>query len=119
VIAPAGNQLISECRYFQKSILAIPEPGQYEQGVNAHFVEEIGLGRSYEVDQLSSDAVNTFISRFNCSSERIPNGISDVIHVIRQHLPSVFSVESQAGSGEDVKTRPGIHRKDDPHLKMT
>ena len=118
VISTAGNQLISECRYFQKPILAIPEPGQYEQGVNAHFVEEIGLGKSCEVDNLTADVVNTFISSFKSRSEQIPNGISDVIRVIRQHLPSVFSVESQDGTGENVKTRPGMYRNDDPHLKL-
>jgi hypothetical protein len=62
--------------------------------MNDDYVEEIGLGSSDEVDQLSSDAVNTFISSFNCSSEYLANEISDLIHVIQEHLPSVFSVES-------------------------
>lgn len=118
VIAPAGNQLISECRYFQKPILAIPEPGQYEQAVNAHFAEEIGLGSSCEVSQLSSEIVNTYISGFSCQSNRIPNGVHDVIRVIQTYLPHVFSVESQSGSGEDRLTKLGNHHSDDPHLKM-
>ncbi|MBD3672789.1 MAG: hypothetical protein HUJ26_04620 [Planctomycetaceae bacterium] len=118
VIAPAGNQLISECRYFQKPILAIPEPGQYEQAINAHFAEEIGLGTSCEVSELTTEILNTFISRFSCRSNRIPNGVHDVIRVIRTYLPNVFGVESYGDSGEDRIMKLGNHFLDDPPLKM-
>jgi uncharacterized protein (TIGR00661 family) len=102
VISTAGNQLISECRYFGKPILTIPEPGQYEQAVNAHFVEEIGLGRSCAVKKLTPEVIQDFISSFQCQSERIPNGIFEVIRVIREQLSTVLSVEPQLKSGDDV-----------------
>ena len=101
VIATAGNQLISECRYFGKPILTIPEPGQYEQAVNAHFVEEIGLGRACEVKNLSPEVIQDFISGFQCRSERIPNGIFEVIRVIREQLSTVLSVEPALKTGDD------------------
>jgi uncharacterized protein (TIGR00661 family) len=34
LLCTAGNQLITEARYYQKPCLVVPEPGQYEQYVN-------------------------------------------------------------------------------------
>ncbi len=44
VIASAGYSLISECLYLRKKILLLPLAGQYEQMLNARYVEKLGLG---------------------------------------------------------------------------
>lgn len=44
VIATAGFSLISECLYLHKKMLLLPIQGQYEQMVNAHYVQKLGLG---------------------------------------------------------------------------
>ncbi len=44
VVASAGFSLISECMYFKKKMLLIALAGQYEQIVNADYVERLGLG---------------------------------------------------------------------------
>lgn len=44
VIACAGFSLISECMYFKKKMLLLPLAGQYEQIVNADYVQMLGLG---------------------------------------------------------------------------
>jgi uncharacterized protein (TIGR00661 family) len=44
VIASAGFSLISECLYLKKKMLLLPVAGQYEQIVNARYVEKLGLG---------------------------------------------------------------------------
>jgi uncharacterized protein (TIGR00661 family) len=44
VVASAGFSLISECLYLGKKMLLLPLAGQYEQLVNARYVEKLGLG---------------------------------------------------------------------------
>ncbi|HNQ21811.1 MAG TPA: glycosyltransferase family protein [Phycisphaerae bacterium] len=46
VVASAGHSLLSECFHFGKPMLVTPIAGQYEQFVNAHYVEKLGAGRS-------------------------------------------------------------------------
>lgn len=46
VIASAGFSLISECMYLKKKMLLLPVAGQYEQIINAHYVQKLGLGIS-------------------------------------------------------------------------
>jgi len=48
VIASAGFSLISECMYLKKKMLLLPLAGQYEQIINAHYVQKLGLGISSE-----------------------------------------------------------------------
>lgn len=48
VIASAGFSLISECMYLKKKMLLLPLAGQYEQIVNAHYIQKLGLGVSAE-----------------------------------------------------------------------
>lgn len=44
VVASAGLSLISECMYLRKKMFILPLPGQYEQTINAHYVDSLGLG---------------------------------------------------------------------------
>lgn len=44
VISAAGNQLLGECLFLGKPIFALPETGQDEQVINAHFLEQSGRG---------------------------------------------------------------------------
>lgn len=46
VIASAGFSLISECLYLKKKMLLLPVGGQYEQIINAHYIQKLGLGIS-------------------------------------------------------------------------
>ena len=48
VIASAGFSLISECMYLKKKMLLLPLAGQYEQIINARYMQELGLGISAE-----------------------------------------------------------------------
>ncbi|MDD5457943.1 MAG: glycosyltransferase family protein [Phycisphaerae bacterium] len=57
VIASAGFSLISECLYFKKKMLLLPVAGQYEQIVNTHYAQKLGLGvGAAEVDEESLSA---------------------------------------------------------------
>ena len=48
IIASAGFSLISECMYLRKKMLLLPLAGQYEQIINAHYIQKLGLGISAE-----------------------------------------------------------------------
>ena len=48
VVASAGFSLLSECLHLKKKMLLLPVAGQYEQMINAHYVEKFGLGVSAE-----------------------------------------------------------------------
>jgi uncharacterized protein (TIGR00661 family) len=48
VIASAGFSLISECLHLKKKMLLLPVAGQYEQIINGHYIEKLGLGISAE-----------------------------------------------------------------------
>jgi len=48
VIASAGFSLISECLHLKKKMLLLPVAGQYEQMINGHYIEKLGLGISAE-----------------------------------------------------------------------
>lgn len=44
LVCPAGNQLLGEARFFGKKTLCIPQKRQFEQAINAFYMEKIGLG---------------------------------------------------------------------------
>jgi len=54
IAASAGFSLISECLYFRKKMLLVPVEGQYEQIINAQYVEKLGLGiQAEKIDKRS------------------------------------------------------------------
>ncbi len=63
VIASAGFSLISECMYLRKKMLLLPLAGQYEQMINAHYIEKLGLGISSE--QLDEAAITRFLKEID------------------------------------------------------
>jgi len=63
VVAFAGSSLISECMYLKKKMLMLPLAGQYEQIINAQYIEKLGLGRS--AHQLNKDVLSRFLSRLD------------------------------------------------------
>jgi len=48
VVASAGFSLISECMHLKKKMLLLPVAGQYEQIINAYYIQKLGLGLSSE-----------------------------------------------------------------------
>jgi uncharacterized protein (TIGR00661 family) len=63
VIASAGLSLISECLYLRKKMLLLPVPGQYEQLINARYVEKLGLGTWSK--QVNEPAVARFLEKLD------------------------------------------------------
>ena len=56
-IATPGFSLISACLHFRKKMLLLPIQGQYEQMVNAYYVQKLRLGlfrRQLDADSLAA-----------------------------------------------------------------
>ena len=63
VIASAGFSLISECLYFRKKMLLIPVAGQYEQIINSHYVEKLGMG--IQANEFTEEALKKFLTELD------------------------------------------------------
>jgi uncharacterized protein (TIGR00661 family) len=61
LISTAGNQLIGEAFYLNKPVLAIPEPGNFEQQLNGWLVSKSGGGWSVTFEQLSTHLLQQFL----------------------------------------------------------
>ncbi len=63
VIASAGFSLLSECMHLKKPMCLLPVAGQYEQIINAHYIEKLGLGVSAE--KLDEDVLGRFLNQID------------------------------------------------------
>lgn len=63
LVSTAGNQLVGEALYFGKPVLSIPEPANYEQQINGHFLQESGGGENIEMEMINETTVSAFIRR--------------------------------------------------------
>jgi len=59
VIANAGYTLITEALYLEKPYLALPVEGQFEQILNAHYLEKSGYGKYW--DKLDKEKIESFL----------------------------------------------------------
>lgn len=59
VVATAGFSLISECLHFRKKMMLSPVRCQFEQIVNAHYIEKAGWGRS--IGALNCEEMGRFL----------------------------------------------------------
>jgi uncharacterized protein (TIGR00661 family) len=60
VVASAGFSLMSECVYLHKPMLAIPLAGQFEQIMNARYLERLGFGVA--ADAVDEAALERFLA---------------------------------------------------------
>ncbi|HIJ51555.1 MAG TPA: hypothetical protein HPP66_00175 [Planctomycetes bacterium] len=61
VIASAGFSLLSECLHLKKPMCLLPVAGQYEQIINAHYIEKLGLGIAGE--KLDEELLGRFLDQ--------------------------------------------------------
>lgn len=62
VISNAGNQLVGEAIHLQKPFLALPESGNFEQSLNAHFLQQSGIGMACDYDTFSPADLQAFLA---------------------------------------------------------
>jgi uncharacterized protein (TIGR00661 family) len=63
VVSNAGNQLVGESLYLKKPFLALPESGNFEQSINAHFVRQSGGGDAVPFRQIGPNQLQRFLER--------------------------------------------------------
>ncbi len=86
IISTAGHQLISEALCLGKPVLAVPEPGQYEQSINALYLERMGGGRRCHWKALSAERVREFVDSATPRPPRPTGGAAEVAKLIRAEL---------------------------------
>ena len=63
VMATAGFTLMSEALWLKKPMLALPMAGQFEQQLNGHCLEQMGLGKNARNPRRKPWAISSIASR--------------------------------------------------------
>ena len=92
VVCNAGNQLVGESLFLGKPVLAIPEPGQPEQAINAHFLRAGGGGDSIDARAFAPAPLARFLADRDQYIGRVDRarlrGNEPALAVLRRHLPA-------------------------------
>lgn len=71
LVSTAGNQLVGEALYLGKPVLAMPEPNNHEQYINAFFLAQERTGDWCELDAFSGEVLQGFLDRLDEYRSRI------------------------------------------------
>jgi len=69
VIANAGFTLMTEALYLGKPYLALPVAGQFEQVLNAYYLEKLGYGKHWDI--LDREKIEAFLFNLNTYRENL------------------------------------------------
>lgn len=90
LVTTAGNQLVGEALYLGKPVFALPESGNYEQYMNAHYLKESGGGVWSDMDYVNPDELRTFLDNSATYAQRTSNsavdGTYEAINIIEKQL---------------------------------
>jgi uncharacterized protein (TIGR00661 family) len=93
VVSNAGNQLVGEALYLRKPFLALPETGNFEQAINAHFLRASGGGDWVPFERLTAADLNRFLEQVPAYRRRIRwqevVGNDAALAAIREELAAV------------------------------
>jgi uncharacterized protein (TIGR00661 family) len=91
LITTAGNQLVGEALYLGKPVLALPELGNYEQYMNAHFLRESGGGEWVDFAEVERSHIDNFVAQLDRYRSAIQparlNGNGPALEEIHRFLP--------------------------------
>jgi uncharacterized protein (TIGR00661 family) len=92
VVASGGYTLMSEAVYLHKPMLAIPVEGQFEQVMNALYLEKLGYGMYAK--QLTLDGLKEFLGRVPKCQEALKGytqeGNTKMVAALREQLERAF-----------------------------
>jgi uncharacterized protein (TIGR00661 family) len=90
LICTAGNQIVGEALHLGKPLLVLPETGNFEQFINAHFLKASGGGDWIELEKITVDDLNRFLGRLDAFRGKVDrtrmNGLPLVLERIRRYL---------------------------------
>lgn len=100
LVSTAGNQLLGEALYLGKPVFAMPEPKNYEQAINAFFLQESGGGFSTEMEKCDHLVIREFLDKANEFKFRFDRsrlyGNPQAFEAIKRHLPQNTSLDVPA-----------------------
>ncbi|GAK48873.1 teichoic acid biosynthesis related protein [Candidatus Moduliflexus flocculans] len=116
LISTAGNQLVGEALYLGKPVLAMPERGNYEQHINAHFLEQCGGGMACSMEKFSGLVARRFLKTFreplaSVNPARL-YGNPAALNIIERYLPpSRSTLQTTAHLERPLSNIEGERRK--------
>ena len=91
VVAGGGFSLLSECVYLHKPALSLPVAGQFEQTLNARYLERLGYGDYAEAP--TPQAIGAFLERLTEHETALAgytqNGNDEALAALREQLALV------------------------------
>ncbi len=98
LITTAGNQLLGEALYLGKPVLAMPEPGNREQEINAHFLDRSGAGMAMSMKELTGSTIRKFLDGAGSLRPRVDRNVlcgnPEALRIIRQHLAAPSQIQA-------------------------
>ncbi|TJY55165.1 hypothetical protein E4T66_21060 [Sinimarinibacterium sp. CAU 1509] len=115
VLSTAGNQLIGEAIHFGKPILAVPEDA-FEQRLNAHMIERMGVGMRADLMQLTPSDIDHFMGSHawyvSNMREHAGNGRVEAIETLRRYINEIAQPRRRvAASRSGALPRPVAARR--------
>lgn len=90
LVATAGNQLLGEALYLGKPVLAMPEPNNHEQYINAHFLEREGVGKWHDMEKVSTSDMIEFLDNLDTYRSQVDHekiiGNKVALHAVERFL---------------------------------
>lgn len=114
VLSTAGNQLIGEAIHFGKPILALPEQA-FEQRLNAHIIERMGVGLRGELQRLTPSDIDRFLGlddyfRANMA-EHARDGRAEAIETLHRYIDELRPAPTRAPNPRNITPRPASRRR--------
>lgn len=109
VLSTAGNQTIGEAIHFCKPILAVPEDA-FEQRLNAHLIERMGVGMRADLKRLTPSHVDRFLGHHDGyrshMREHARDGRAEAIETLHRFIGELLSRKPASVRGSGRKRVP-------------
>ena len=103
LVSTAGNQLVGEALFLGKSVLAMPEPGNREQQINAHFLARSGGGLAVAMERLDGSHLRRLLDADGLSKENLGrqrlHGNPQALEAVERQLGTSMGCRSDAATG--------------------
>jgi uncharacterized protein (TIGR00661 family) len=107
LVTTSGNQVVGEALHLRKPVLALPEPGNWEQGLNGFFLEQMGVGACASMHTLRSKAIREFLSHLDAYRAAMPcgnaSGNVEVSRILEDFLATLPDRKREAFSWRSLR----------------
>lgn len=115
VITTSGNQLIGEAFHLKKPVLAFPEPGNFEQHINATLLNASGGGRAVSHRNFSPQVLSQFLTEVDAYREVLNSRESSGNRRVLQLVDSLLNHRGPtAVGGKDARLTSDAQREISP-----